>query len=421
MTKTPNELSKEPTNTGPAPKSQTDPISQIGNLQECFSNNKRHLGLFLGAGCPMGIREGEKPLIPDIAGLTAKVISELAAEDKLLPLIQNVLAQFALDGKPDPTIEHILSHIRSLRSVAGAGEVRGLTFKNLGDLDGKICDIIHDQVNKALPNHETPYHSLASWVEAIERERPVEVFTTNYDLLMEQAFEDVGVPYFDGFAGARKPFFDLESVESEALPPRWARLWKLHGSINWFQIPGRGVFRGTPGGHGGEQRVIHPSHLKYEQSRRMPYLAMIDRLRTFLKRPANALVMCGYSFRDEHINEVIVQGLQATPSAVTFVLLFGGIATHPEAVELAKHRTNLNLLAEDGAVISGEEFDWVRKQGDSLGGSPATKWIKWVPVGEKENGGTKRAALKLGDFAVFGQFLKEIIGPTIQRRWTDGS
>jgi len=96
MTKTPNELSKEPTNTGPAPKSQTDPISQIGNLQECFSNNKRHLGLFLGAGCPMGIREGEKPLIPDIAGLTAKVISELAAEDKLLPLIQNVLAQFAL-------------------------------------------------------------------------------------------------------------------------------------------------------------------------------------------------------------------------------------------------------------------------------------------------------------------------------------
>jgi len=416
MPLTSNDFTEAPTAKLEEPMTQMDPLSQVGFLQECLSNNKRHLGLFLGAGCPMGIRIGKEPLIPDIAGLTAMVISALAADEAFLPLMQNVLAQFTLDGKPVPTIEHILSHIRSLRSVAGAGEVRGLTFKNLGDLDNKICDIIQNQVNKVLPSLETPYHSLASWVEAIERERPVEVFTTNYDLLMEQAFEEVGVPYFDGFAGARKPFFDLESVESEALPPRWARLWKLHGSINWFQASGRGVFRGAPGGDGGEQRVIHPSHLKYEESRRMPYLAMIDRLRAFLKRPANTLVMSGYSFRDEHINEVIVQGLQASPGAVAFVLLFGRLDGYPEAVRLARHRSNLNLLAENGAVISGDRFDWAQRAGEALDGLPVNKWIKWVPV----DGGTNSAALRLGDFAVFGEFLRDIIGPTIQRSRTDG-
>ena len=95
---------------------------------------------------------------------------------------------------------------------------------------------------------------------------PVEFFTTNYDLLLEQALEDCRVAYFDGFTGVRRPFFDIRAMEEDRLPSRWARVWKLHGSLNWYHHPNRGVLRGTQS-ENELQRVIHPSHLKYEESR----------------------------------------------------------------------------------------------------------------------------------------------------------
>jgi len=388
---------------------QKDPFIQIGYLQQCLSSDKRPIGLFLGAGCPLGIRDGSGPLIPDIAGLTEQVRNNIKADADLGSSFAKMLSHFSEDGRPNPTLEHMLSHIRSLKAVAGKGEVRGLTADELDKLDQRICSIVQEAVDRSLPDRDTPYHRLASWVESIDRSSPVEVFTTNYDLLMEQAFEDAGVPFFDGFSGSRKPYFDLESVETDKLPSRWARLWKLHGSINWYQVQGRGVFRGSTT-EKDERRVIHPSHLKYEESRRMPYLALIDRLRAFLKVPANALILCGYSFRDDHINEVIVQGLQSTPTAVGFALLFGSLAGYPEAVRLALRRTNLALLAEDGAVLSGVEVTWTQKPKESLTGQPTKPWIDWVPAKTEGPDGFLRGSFLLGNFAVFGQFLHDLIG-----------
>lgn len=42
-----------------------DPYKQIGYLQQCLSSDKKSLGIFLGAGCPMAIRLGTegKPLV----------------------------------------------------------------------------------------------------------------------------------------------------------------------------------------------------------------------------------------------------------------------------------------------------------------------------------------------------------------------
>lgn len=388
-----------------------DPQKQIGFLQQCFSSNKKPLGLFLGAGCPMGIRlGGEKnlPLIPDIAGITKVVCDLLAESDQYAPLLRTVEDHFKKDGRNGANVEDMLSHIRSLRAVAGKDEVRGLSGVNLDKLDDQICEIIRELANKSLPNTDTPYHRVASWVDGVERDVPIEIFTTNYDLLMEQALEDQRVPYFDGFAGVRKPFFDLRAMEEDTLPPRWARLWKLHGSINWYQTEKGGVLRGATN-EAGLRRVIHPSHLKYEESRRMPYLAMIDRLRAFLKKPTATLVLCGYSFRDEHLNEIIVQGLQSTQTAIAFALLFDKIGDYPDAVNLAVRRPNLSLLARDGAVISSHKAMWAERDADAATSS-SSKWVTWVPT-DKANANSKQTAqFELGNFAVLGEFLHELIG-----------
>ena len=258
-----------------------------------------------------------------------------------------------------------------------------------------------------VPKHRT--HHVASWVDGIGREKPVEVFTSNYDLLMEQALEECGVPYFDGFAGAGKPRFDLRAMEEDVLPARWARLWKLHGSINWYQTPNGGVFRGTTTEQNAPRRVIHPSYLKYQEGRRLPYLAMIDRLRAFLKQPTAALVICGYSFRDEHINEVIAQGLQSTQTAMTFGLLYGRLSEYPAAVALATGRANLSLLARDGAIVSAREATWPEKNKDAVSEGTSIG-VVWKLCEAANESGNRVAEFTLGDFAVLGQFLRDLAG-----------
>ena len=393
-----------------------DPRRQLNYLQQCLSSDKKPLGLFLGAGCPMAIRSNGKehaPLIPDMAGITQVVRDDLAMRPECQPLLEIVEYNLARDGRADTTVEDILTHIRALRAVAGSDTVRGLSADNLDKLDDAICKCIHRVADQTLPNAETPYHRTACWVDATQRVNPVEIFTTNYDMLMEQAFEDSRVPYFDGFAGARQPFFDILAMEEDMLPPRWARLWKLHGSINWYQVANKGVFRGTSNEDDGSKRVIHPSHLKYQESRRMPYLAMVDRLRTFLKQPTATLILCGYSFRDEHINEVILQGLRSTQTAIAFALLFGTIADYAEAKTLALTRSNLNLLARDGAVIGVEVSKWLVMDADSVS-SDNGKWVTWRPVDPAVRGGKQLAEFALGDFAIFGAFLQKLVGTVRQ-------
>lgn len=84
-----------------------------------------------------------------------------------------------------PTVEDVLGHIGALKSICGTGEdgkIDGFSADILDKLDLAICEQIREIVSKPLPTSDTPYHVLASWIQAIPRDRPVEIFTTNYDL-----------------------------------------------------------------------------------------------------------------------------------------------------------------------------------------------------------------------------------------------
>ncbi len=385
-----------------------DPVRQANYLRQSLGQEKRPLGLFLSGGCPMAIKvpaDGTKtPLIPGIEGITQAVHERLGASSLKAPF-ETVRAHFTADQRGEPNVEDLLTHVRSLRRVAGNDAVRGVRAEDLDALDSAICRIIVEVVNKSLPSSDTPYHKVAAWIGAILRSHPVEIFTPNYDLLIEQALEESRVPYFDGFVGAHRAFFDPYAMEEDVLPPRWARLWKLHGSINWRQDQNGMVSRGE-NVNDIERRVIHPSHLKYDESRQMPYLAMIDRLRAFLKRPSAVLVVCGYSFRDDHLNAILVQGLQGNATAQVFALLHGKCANYGTAVRLASTRANLSLLAEDGAVVGTKQAPWIGKDGEETSSPSIAEWVAKAP-GEGE---LRQARFRLGDFARFGSFLGELIG-----------
>lgn len=102
----------------------------------------------------------------------------------------------------------------------------------------------------------------------------MEIFTTNYDLLVEQALERARVPVFDGFSGASEPFFDPSSVASKALPTRWTRFWKLRGLLGWAANAGGEVVRT---GQANATHLVFPERLEYDQTQKAPYAALFER------------------------------------------------------------------------------------------------------------------------------------------------
>jgi hypothetical protein len=384
------------------------------------------VSFLLGAGCPMAIRSGESgaPLIPDILTLTSTIKTEIEAEkDKNS---HNSTITRVLDFFPNPdsaTIEHILSQVRSLIEIIQKEYFGDITKTDLKELDKKICQIITRCVGATLPDASpiTPYHQLGNWISAISREHPVELFTTNYDLLVEQAFEELSIPYFDGFNGSNRAFFDLSSIENDKLPSRWARLWKLHGSINWWRSEGGKIERRLPS-DAGEQQMIYPSHLKYQQSRRLPYLAMLDRLKFFLApgKGPSVLVTCGYSFADEHINGLLIDSLRGNPSAVCYCLLYEDLEKeqYKEARLCAKKQPNLRILAKNGAIIGTTEDVWHRERKEPGLLNGFVKQTITPAPGVTDQGNSEdeiKHDFMLGNFASLGSFLLQQCGQFAQQ------
>ncbi|HEX8549890.1 MAG TPA: SIR2 family protein [Cytophagaceae bacterium] len=397
---------------------------QLGYIQQTLSQNKKPIGIFLAAGCPLAVRvnhrsdietqkEESDPIIQDVAGLTRVILERLNSGNSGAPSnCDRLVLQMLQDGVLESNIELILSQIRALKQVVGKGTVKEFTSDELDCLDKGICEIIFDQVDKPLLSFDTPYHHLASWARALERDKPVNIFTTNYDLLMEQAMEDEGCPYFDGFIGARNAFFDLRTVENEnLLNSGWSRLWKIHGSINWRIDERKNVVRSDQK-DSKQSYLIYPSHLKYDQSRKMPYLAMLDRLKAFILAPSSALFIVGYSFSDDHINDVILQSLRSNATAIVYAFLYGKLeqTKYNKAIQCAKATSNLNVIAFDKGIIGRKTGTWFLKEAGKSYDIPGNivKLFKAQEEVNGENVEVDKVEFQLGDFELFGNFLRDI-------------
>ena len=243
--------------------------------------------------------------------------------------------------------------------------------------------------------------------------------------------------------GTRFPFFDLRAVEDNLIPNHWTRLWKIHGSINWYLKGNKDVYRSTSLEEC-DSYIIHPSHLKYDQSRKMPYLALIDRLNKFLRQNSAVLIMSGYSFSDDHLNDTILNALRANPTAMVIALLFGDLAktiqekgeddeiitktsiNYEKALDLAENRSNLSIWTFDEAVIGGLRAKWKLTKPDFESEENIANAVKPkdIPIldGEGKETGEKirEYEFRLGDFAILGDFLQELIGKEQFRIEQDG-
>ena len=374
-----------------------NPDRYMVDLRQILSQGRKHIGILIGAGAPMAVRVNDnnqlsecgRPLIPDVAGLTETVIEALNENDR--HVIQTLKPE--IDGNVN--IETVLTQIRRLAQAIGTSRVHNLDGNAYSELGQRLCEEIGRKVNAHLPVSPNPYSELVSWISGTQRDHAVEVFTPNYDLLLEEAFERARVAFFDGFTGAHRPFFDPASVLSDELPARWARLWKLHGSLGW-RISDNAVIR--TGGRAATE-LIYPDHLKYDQVTRLPYSALFERLRQFLTTPDTLLICSGFSFLDSHICAVLDEALAANAHTAILAFQYKSLDEESPATQLAFSRPNMSVYARDGAVINGVQGYW------QPGPPPSEDWREIRRTFWCAATGDMPDRFLLGDFAMLARFL----------------
>lgn len=196
----------------------------------------------------------------------------------------------------------------------------------------------------------------------------VKVFNLNYDPLVERAAEAAKVRLMDGFIGAEHAFFDSAVFEErigrirgthkgrqfeETVKP--IHLFKLHGSLGWYECLQHGVRRCAYGSqlpNGTKRLMVPPQRRKATDTMILPYAALWSAFRGCLShdaKPLNRLACFGYGFADEHVNAVIEAALARTD----FNLLIFTKALSDTAWNRWSIKTNVVIVTEVRCSLKG--------------------------------------------------------------------
>lgn len=269
----------------------------------------------LGAGCS---KCAGKLLIGD---LTKKVLASLDPDiDKEFKRLKKI-------GTRTPTIEDLINYLirnqcilQTLEDTSVYPLKASWVDKSLLDIKSKIVEtIIDDWI-------ESPTH--ANFLRCICRTRSKDVrdiFTLNYDTVIESTLDHLRFHYIDGFRGSRNGWFDPLVFDEDPVSDPYFRIYKLHGSINWCRESSGHVRRTIVSATIPikDPVVVYPSEQKYLQTQFGIYETLMERFRKRLqvRNSNNYLVTIGYSFNDEHINEAIIDAIQKNNNltAIAFV------------------------------------------------------------------------------------------------------
>ena len=153
----------------------------------------------------------------------------------------------------------------------------------------------------------------------------VNVFTLNYDLLIEKSAEELGVPINNGFSGFHYRTFmpsmyhqdyHYNISDGKRTYAKSINLFKLHGSLSWkFDDTKRpyGIteiqYDFSQGINYVPECIIYPVQSKKKHSLDLPYSEMFRQFIESVNKTNSTLIIMGYSFGDEHVNDLITNAL----------------------------------------------------------------------------------------------------------------
>ena len=219
----------------------------------------------------------------------------------------------------DKDIEAFLSHILLVEKIS---EEKASRLKPLRE---QLEKIIRDACQLELDSSNAPHKTFLDKITARKASEPrVQLFTTNYDTLFEQAAQEGGYAVIDGFSFTfprtfSGRYFDYDIVQrertrlkdEESFVSKVFHLYKMHGSLTWEKTE-QGIVQQVNSTE--SPLIVYPASDKYESSYEQPYFEMMSRFQQALRRENTLLIVVGFGFRDKHIQNVILEAVNQNPS-----------------------------------------------------------------------------------------------------------
>ncbi|MGE0094717.1 MAG: SIR2 family protein [Alphaproteobacteria bacterium] len=300
--------------------------------------NTRNVAFLMGSGCSSYLSEKKAQLgIPTMAPMAQEFLGKkgsgnsefiTASEDALLKeklgldvgnekfeknlerLMEVLYAyDFVLSGSGNKTLSGAAKTVSDVIKKISKFVVKCCSEGAFAKSDQTVCDLYQNFYRKLVYR---------------DRALPIPwIFTTNYDLFNEVAMDRLSIPYGNGFSGTVERRFNPATFrhslaeQLDITSRKWSAvdsfvyLCKLHGSINWVDREG-GLFpiQETQSVASNSERVmIYPTPAKQNASFASPYSDLFREFQSRVVRDQSVLFVLGYSFADEHVNNIIFQAL----------------------------------------------------------------------------------------------------------------
>jgi hypothetical protein len=139
--------------------------------------------------------------------------------------------------------------------------------------------------------------------------------------------------------------------------------------------------------------VIYPSKDKYDSSRKRPFIAYFDRMRDYLLSGELLFIISGYSFSDQHINDIILTCMRQNNRLFIVVFSFTDVEVENFYNSFSLYM-NLHVFGPTKTIINGELWEWnFNKDATKPDEITETFW------------NAEESELKLGDFNNLVNFL----------------
>lgn len=282
-----------------------------------LSRHFENIIVLSGAGSSVGVGGTVKG--QTMGGLWGKIIEAVGNDD--IKLIANVIECDISDIK-NINLEEFLSKVSLLRNL--------YPEKANGDFESvikKIEQVIVSNCSLDLTDDAPHKDFLRRLTSRKLKYNRLKLFTTNYDLLFEQAATTYGYVIIDGFSFTYPRIFNGNNFDYDIVLRKNSRiaptenyagnvfhLYKLHGSLDWKKdVKSQRVVK-CDAQNNPAPIMIFPRSSKYEASYEQPFFEMMTRFQSELRTDNALLLIIGYSFGDKHINSMILEALNVNHS-----------------------------------------------------------------------------------------------------------
>lgn len=312
------------------------------------------------------------PTSPTIPEAVAAAVERCLAELPVIVLGSGASAAHGVPGMP-ALQAHLLQHIKPTNSADEDTWLLVKTAFSSGDdletalIRNRVSDGLSRQIVEAtwslvahhddavfervaLGTLELPLTRLLRWLTR-STHHEVTIVTTNYDRLAEYSADAAGLVHLNGFAPGylrNRETSTQYRIMRGRQRARTARLWKVHGSLDWFERSGSEIICARIGSTRPaalQPVIVTPGVEKFQRTHAEPFRSIMTGADTALES-ASAALCIGYGFRDQHIEPKLVD--RCTDHNIPIVVLAKALTEDAKSFLSERAGSSFLALEEDG-------------------------------------------------------------------------